>query len=94
MTIGQKVKVYSASKGITQRYLGNAAGVSDNRITNVLKGKSEISVFEYYSICKALNVPLEFFFEDKTMKNLWSISYLCYIQEPCFEVPKFKTLKY
>lgn len=70
MTIGQKVKVYSASKGITQRYLGSAAGVSDSRISNVLKGKSEISVVEYYSICKALNVPLEFFFEDKTMSKL------------------------
>lgn len=64
MTIGQKIKRYSAARGISQRFLGNAAGVSDNRISNVLTGKSEIGILEYYYICKALEVPLEKFLEE------------------------------
>lgn len=63
MTIGQKIKRYSAARGISQRFLGNSAGVSDNRISNILTGKSEPTVLEYYYICKALNVPLELFLE-------------------------------
>ena len=70
MTIGQKIKAYSAARGITQRFLGNAAEVSDNRISNVLTGKSEITVVEYYAVCKALGVKLEFFFEDESMQDL------------------------
>lgn len=64
MTIGQKIKRYSAARGVTQRFLANAAGISDSRISKVFKGKSELSVIEYYGICKALNVPLELFLEE------------------------------
>ena len=61
MTIGERIKKYSDSKGVKNRFLAEKAGVTASTMSKILNGQREISVIEYYGVCKALDVPMEFF---------------------------------
>lgn len=63
MTIGEKIKAYADSNGIKNRFLAEKAGVTDSRMSRILKGQLDINVLEYYYICKALDVPMDYFME-------------------------------
>ena len=64
MTIGERIKEYADSKGIKNRFLAEKAGVSDSKMSRILNGESNITVIEYFYICKALGVPMEHFLEE------------------------------
>ena len=64
MTIGERIKDYADSKGIKNKFLAENAGVSDSKMSKILQGKMNVSVIEYYAICKALDVPMEYFMEE------------------------------
>ena len=65
MTIGEKIKAYANSKGIKNTYLAEKAGVTDSKMSRILNGEREINVIEYYCICQALDVSMEYFVEQQ-----------------------------
>jgi len=62
--MGEKIKAYLDSHGIKQTFLAEKTGFSDCMISDICLGNRKIEVTEYYRICKALNVPLDYFFEE------------------------------
>lgn len=59
--VGKKIKEYLSENGIKQTFLAEKTGLSDSIISDICIHDRKIDCIEYYRICKALNVPLEFF---------------------------------
>lgn len=64
MSVGEKIKVYISEKGITQRFLAESANVADSTMSRILRGQQEIGLIEYHDVCKALGLPMSYFFEE------------------------------
>ena len=62
--MGEKIKSYLDSHGIKQTFLAEQTGINYSRLTDILTRARRIEVTEYYRICKVLNVPLDYFFEE------------------------------
>ena len=66
--LGDRIKEYLDSKGIRYSYLSEKTGIPANILSPMLNGKREIKALEYFSICSALDIPLETFAEDQTVR--------------------------
>ena len=64
MEIGEKIKAYVDEHGIMQKFLAEKAGITPSQMSLVMSGQRTLNVIEYYNICKALNVPMEYFMEE------------------------------
>ena len=62
--LGEKIKNYLIEHGIKQRFLAEKLELPDPVISDMLNGQRKIDAVEYYQICKALRVSLEYFFEE------------------------------
>ena len=60
--IGKMIKQYLEKNGILLSYVASKIGVAPNVFSSMMNGKRRISAEEYYLICKALNVDLEYFY--------------------------------
>lgn len=58
--VGARIKEYLRSHGIKQTFLGEKIGVNGVRMAQIINGKT-INCVTYYKICKALDVPYEYF---------------------------------
>lgn len=63
--VGERIKPYVTANGIKQSFLADKAGVDSPTMSDILNGKREVKVVEYYLICKALKVPMETFIEQE-----------------------------
>lgn len=63
--VGKKIKEYLAEKGIKQTFLAKETGLSDSAISDICNNDRRIECTEYYKICKALNVSMDYFMEDR-----------------------------
>ena len=61
--IGRAIKEYLVENGIKQTFLAKETGLTDSVISDICIHDRKVDVMEYYKICKALNVPLNYFFE-------------------------------
>ena len=59
--IGIKVKEYLDENGIKYSYLSEKIGMPMNTLSLVLNGKRKMSVEEYFTICEALELPVNTF---------------------------------
>lgn len=70
MKIADNILAYIRANGIQQKIIVDKCGWSKQKVYSMLHGINRISVEEYGMICKALGVPVEFFYlynsEDKT----------------------------
>lgn len=64
MFVGEKIKDFITKRGIKQSFLAEQIGVSDSIMSKMLSGDYVITAINYYGICKALDVPMETFFEE------------------------------
>lgn len=62
--IGSLIKEYLSNNGIKQAFLVEKTGLSASQVSDICIHDRRIDVIEYYRICKALNVPLEFFLSE------------------------------
>ena len=63
--MGEKIRAYLDSHGIKQTFLAERTGLAYSVISDIcLKGR-KVEASEYYRICKALDVPLDYFFEKE-----------------------------
>lgn len=63
--LGQRIKKYLAENGIKQTFLADKTGFTNSIISDMLSGTRKIETTEYFKICKALDVPFDFFYEDE-----------------------------
>lgn len=63
--LGEKIKNYLVEHGIKQRFLAEKLELPDPVISDMLSGQRKIDAVEYYQICKALRVNMEYFLEDE-----------------------------
>ena len=61
MTIGEKIKAYLVENGIKQTFVAKQSGLPDSTISDILNKGRRIEIIEYWKICGALNVPMEYF---------------------------------
>lgn len=61
--VQKRIKAYLTEHGIKQGFLAEKLGVADSIISAMLNGNRNIDCIEYFEICRALDVPLETFFE-------------------------------
>lgn len=64
-TLGPTIKQYLADNGIKQTFLATKLNVPDSKISDILAGVQKINAIDYYLICKALRVEMEFFFKKE-----------------------------
>ena len=62
--IGNQIKEYLANNGIKQAFLVERTGLSASQVSDICNHDRKIDCIEYYKICKALNVDLDFFFNE------------------------------
>lgn len=62
--MGEKIKRYLVDHGIKQTFLAQKLNIPDPALSDMLCGRRKINAEEYYIICKALGVSLEYFFEE------------------------------
>lgn len=67
--LGEKIKNYLIEHGIKQRFLAEKLELPDPVISDMLNGQRKIDAVEYYQICKALRVSLEYFFVNELVEN-------------------------
>ena len=60
--IAEAIGYYLKESGITQASLSEMTGLTSHSIGYALMGKRKFSIEEYIKICKALEVPYDYFF--------------------------------
>jgi transcriptional regulator with XRE-family HTH domain len=62
--IGAAIKNYLDANGIKQAFVAEKVGITPGQMSDICNnGRKTIDCVLYYKICRALNVPLDLFFE-------------------------------
>lgn len=61
MCVTNEIKQFLEKNGIKQSYVADGAGIKRDALCTTLNGRRKLPIDEYCRICKALNVPFEFF---------------------------------
>ena len=59
--IGKAIKIYILARGISQTFVSGKTGISISTLNAILNDNRGLSAEEYFTICYALEVPLETF---------------------------------
>lgn len=59
--LGNRIKEYITNAGLKFGVIADRAGIPQNVFSAMINGKRKITAEEYFSICEALNVPLDQF---------------------------------
>ncbi len=62
--VGARIREYLTNNGIKQSFLAERTGLSPSQVSDICIHDRKIDCIEYYKICKALNVELEYFLKD------------------------------
>ena len=68
--LGARIKKYLDDNGIKQTFLAQKSGLTDSIISDICIHDRKIDCIEYYRICKALNLPLDYFLRDLDEKEV------------------------
>lgn len=68
--LGLKIKAYMDARGIKQTFLADKTNMGLTTINAILNGNRKIEANEYYNICKALDKPLGFFFQEEKQTHV------------------------
>lgn len=67
--IGSIIKEHLNENGIKQAFLVEKTGMSPSQISDICNHDRKIDCIEYFRICKALNVDLDYFFKKLNDKG-------------------------
>ena len=59
--LNQKIKRFMEERGIKQSFLKERLGMTASSVNALLNGNRGRSAEEYFKMCDALNVPLDYF---------------------------------
>ncbi len=62
--LNRRIKKFMEERGVKQSFLKEQLGMTASTVNALLNGNRGISAEEYFKICDALKVPLEFFRGD------------------------------
>ncbi len=62
--VGARVRQRRALLGMSQTTLGNALGLSFQQVQKYEKGTNRMGASRLFDLCRVLEVPVEFFFEE------------------------------
>ena len=71
--IGYKVNKIRIEKGFSQAHLAELSGLDRTYITDIEKGKRNISILVLEKLAKGLNIDIKVFFDNKDWVNKWII---------------------
>lgn len=63
MGVNDKIKKYLEEHGISQTFIVNKTGIAQEKISNIINGKRNITAAELGKISKALNVSADIFLD-------------------------------
>ena len=64
--IYEQIRKHLKNNGISQRFLSEKSGVSEQVMSAILNGRRKIIIEEYFNICAALEIdPVSFYFKAK-----------------------------
>lgn len=69
MCVGQRIKNYLDSNGITQTFVAEQSGIPIQKLNLSLNGNRKLEVSEYERICGALSVGVDKFLEPRKFKE-------------------------
>lgn len=61
MTIGQAVKEYLVSHGITQAFVARKCGWTKQKASNIFAGKQRLTFEDGQKVCNVLGLPVDYF---------------------------------
>ena len=61
--IGDEIKNYLSEKGIKQAFLVEKTKLSPSQVSDICNNDRKLDCVEYYKICKALDLPLNYFLD-------------------------------
>ena len=64
-SIGRKLRTLREERGLSQRELASAAGISANAVSLIERNENSPSVATLQSLAMALNVKMGYFFDDE-----------------------------
>ena len=64
LVLNRRIKKFMEERGVKQSFLKEQLGMTASTVNALLNGNRGISAEEYFKICDALKVPLEFFRGD------------------------------
>lgn len=59
--LGERIRKYIIESGMKIGTVAERANIPMNTFSAMINGKRRITAEEYFSICAALNVPIEYF---------------------------------
>lgn len=62
--LNQRIKKFMEERGIKQSFLKEQLGMKASTVNALLNGNRKISAEEYFKICNAFKVPLDYFKAD------------------------------
>lgn len=62
--VGERIKGRRLILGVSQQKLGDALGITFQQVQKYERGTNRVSASRLFSIAKALDVPVNYFFED------------------------------
>jgi len=74
LPIGQKIYLLRLQRGITQAQLGSRTGISQANLSNIERGKRDLTVSTLVRICLALGVKPASLFEGESRQSRFSFS--------------------
>ena len=63
--VNNRIKQFIEEKGIKQAFVANKVGMSPSQFNLLCNTERKIDCVTYYKICRALDVPLEYFVEGE-----------------------------
>lgn len=63
MNVEKKIGQYLKENGIKQIFVAEKAGITSSAMSDICNEKRKVDAVEYYLICKALQLPLDYFLE-------------------------------
>lgn len=67
--LGRLIKQYIEENGIKQKKVADDSGMKPQTLNDVLNERRKIEATEYFNLCKALNVGLDYFAKKMEQMN-------------------------
>lgn len=61
--LGKMIKTYISDNGLKQKKIAEDAGMTPQALNDVLNERRKVEATEYFDICKALKVSVDYFAE-------------------------------
>lgn len=71
--LGKKIKEYMDSHGFKQVKVAENADMTPQTLNDILNGRRRLEAMEYFRICKALGVSMEYFTDEEKEEVLQEV---------------------